>query len=126
MLVLTRKPQETIRIGDHITISILRVKGRAVRVGIEAPDNVRVVRGELTAQGDASPSDRRPARGKDQDSAADKEEGNGESFLPQPKLSTQCVNRILASRRRGPLSERVALATAQSASWHEPSHLPLG
>ncbi len=47
MLVLTRKQQEKIHIGDSITITILRVKGQAVRVGIEAPDGVRILRGEL-------------------------------------------------------------------------------
>jgi carbon storage regulator len=47
MLVLTRKYQEKIRIGDNITITVLRTKGKAVRLGIEAPANVPVVRGEL-------------------------------------------------------------------------------
>jgi len=47
MLVLTRKIEEKIRIGDDITISILRVKGNTVRVGIDAPRDIRVVRGEL-------------------------------------------------------------------------------
>ena len=47
MLVLTRKNKETIKIGDSITITILRVQGQAVRVGIEAPRDIRVVRGEL-------------------------------------------------------------------------------
>ena len=49
MLVLTRKQKECIKIGDSITITILRVQGQAVRVGIEAPREVRVVRGELSA-----------------------------------------------------------------------------
>jgi carbon storage regulator CsrA len=48
MLVLTRKSQQNIRIGDEITVTILKVKGNAVSVGIDAPRNVRVVRGELT------------------------------------------------------------------------------
>ncbi len=48
MLVLTRKYQEKIRIGDNITITVLRTKGKAVRLGIEAPDNVPVIRGELS------------------------------------------------------------------------------
>lgn len=47
MLVLTRKLQEQIRIGDNVTITVLRVKGQAVRIGIEAPRELRVVRGEL-------------------------------------------------------------------------------
>lgn len=47
MLVLTRKLQEKITIGGNITITVLRVKGTQVRIGIEAPRDVRVVRGEL-------------------------------------------------------------------------------
>lgn len=50
MLVLTRKAQERILIGDNIKVTILRVKGNAVRVGIDAPSDVRVVRGELGAK----------------------------------------------------------------------------
>jgi carbon storage regulator CsrA len=48
MLVLTRKLQEKIQIGENITITILRTKGKSVRLGIEAPIEVPVVRGELS------------------------------------------------------------------------------
>lgn len=52
MLVLTRKMNETIRIGDNITITILQVKGRnSIRIGIEAPKEVRVLRGEVIETG---------------------------------------------------------------------------
>lgn len=47
MLVLSRKYQEKVRIGDGITITVLRAKGKAVRLGIEAPADVPVIRGEL-------------------------------------------------------------------------------
>ncbi len=47
MLVLTRKLNEQIQIGNDITITIVRVKGNTVRVGIEAPRDVRVIRAEL-------------------------------------------------------------------------------
>jgi carbon storage regulator CsrA len=47
MLVLSRKQQEQIKIGDQITVTIVRVKGNTVRVGIEAPRDVRVIRAEL-------------------------------------------------------------------------------
>lgn len=47
MLVLTRKTKQQIRIGDNVTITILMVKGQTVRVGIEAPNEVRVLRAEL-------------------------------------------------------------------------------
>jgi carbon storage regulator len=53
MLVLTRKYQEKIRIGDNITITVLRTKGKAVRLGIEAPSDVPVIRGELSFQSEA-------------------------------------------------------------------------
>jgi len=52
MLVLTRKSQDSIRIGDHIKVTILRIKGNTVRIGVEAPEDVRIVRGELPHFGD--------------------------------------------------------------------------
>jgi len=42
--------QERIQIGNNITVTILRVKGSTVRVGIEAPREVRVIRGELSVK----------------------------------------------------------------------------
>lgn len=53
MLVLTRKLQERIHIGENITITVVRIKGNTVRVGIEAPGDVRVVRGEVAARDEA-------------------------------------------------------------------------
>ena len=47
MLVLTRKVGERIQIGDQITLSVIRVQNGKVRIGIEAPDDVRVRRDEL-------------------------------------------------------------------------------
>ena len=47
MLVLTRKTKQQIHIGPNITITILHVKGQAVRVGIEAPRDVSVLRSEI-------------------------------------------------------------------------------
>src|SRR6476659_2845670 len=53
MLVLTRKLQQQIKIGEQITVTILKLKGNTVRVGIDAPRDVRVVRGELPKDGAA-------------------------------------------------------------------------
>ena len=47
MLVLSRKAGETIQIADDIEIKILEVKGDTVRIGIEAPKSIDIVRGEL-------------------------------------------------------------------------------
>ncbi|WP_417739220.1 carbon storage regulator [Rosistilla oblonga] len=47
MLVLTRKAKQQIRLGDDIIVTVLQVKGNSIRLGIEAPRETRVVRGEL-------------------------------------------------------------------------------
>lgn len=57
MLVLTRKLQQQIKIGEQITVTILRVKGNTVRVGIQAPRDVRVIRGELPVSGECADSE---------------------------------------------------------------------
>lgn len=48
MLVLSRKPGEKILIGDDIQITIVRIGPNTVRIGIEAPRNMNIVREELT------------------------------------------------------------------------------
>ncbi len=47
MLVLTRKVNETIFIGEDIRIMLLAIKGNQVRIGIACPDAIPVMRGEL-------------------------------------------------------------------------------
>ncbi len=49
MLVLSRKPGQMLQIGDNVTLTVLEVHGNTVRVGIEAPREVRILRGELDA-----------------------------------------------------------------------------
>lgn len=49
MLVLSRKETQRIRLGDSIVITIVKISGDKVRVGIEAPSNVLVLRDELEA-----------------------------------------------------------------------------
>jgi carbon storage regulator CsrA len=61
MLVLTRKLQQQIKIGDDVTVTILRVKGQTVRIGIDAPRQVRVVRGELPKNGEGAVDEAMPA-----------------------------------------------------------------
>jgi carbon storage regulator len=47
MLILTRRPGESIQVGDNIEISILEIRGNQVRLGINAPSDVLVLRSEL-------------------------------------------------------------------------------
>jgi carbon storage regulator len=62
MLVLTRKPNQSIMIGDDIEVSVLSVVGDKVRIGIHAPQEVPVFRTEIYVEiqredGGAAPTD---------------------------------------------------------------------
>ncbi|MFP6618314.1 MAG: carbon storage regulator [Pirellulaceae bacterium] len=48
MLVLSRKETQILHLGDSITIKIVGISGNQVRLGIEAPREIRVLRDELT------------------------------------------------------------------------------
>ncbi|UGS38936.1 carbon storage regulator CsrA [Capillimicrobium parvum] len=50
MLVLTRKPNQSIMIGDDIEIALLSIMGQKVRIGVQAPPGVPVFRNEVYAQ----------------------------------------------------------------------------
>ncbi|MEO1525151.1 MAG: carbon storage regulator [Planctomycetota bacterium] len=57
MLVLSRKAGEKLIIGDDVVLTINRISGNRVAIGIEAPRNVRIVRGELQRNQVAPTSD---------------------------------------------------------------------
>ena len=60
MLILTRRPGETLHIGDNITVTVLGSQGDQVRLGITAPDDVTIHRSEIYQQiGNVRPSRRR-------------------------------------------------------------------
>jgi carbon storage regulator CsrA len=101
MLVLTRKLEEQIRIGDDITISILRVKGNTVRVGIDAPREIRVVRGELRShvQGDTS-SCNAETTSVDVPESSSLEDGPVIGEAEQADPATTAVRQFIASRAR--------------------------
>jgi carbon storage regulator len=50
VLVLTRRPGESVCVGDDIEVDILEVRPGVVRLGIRAPRDVRVLRAELVAE----------------------------------------------------------------------------
>ena len=54
MLVLTRKPNETIELpGLGVTITLVKINGKYARIGIDAPHDQLIVRGELMVKVDA-------------------------------------------------------------------------
>jgi carbon storage regulator len=69
MLVLSRREKERIKLGDSIVVTVVRLSGDRVRLGIEAPPHVLVLRDELdpakipTAQAQAPPANPGPVSG---------------------------------------------------------------
>ncbi len=67
MLVLARKSKEIIRIGEHITVKVISIRNGQVKLGIEAPRELRVHRGNgvpgPTTPKDAVAGEGRPADG---------------------------------------------------------------
>jgi carbon storage regulator len=52
MLVLSRREGECIRIGESIVVSVVRLQGDKVRIGIDAPSDILVLRKELESKSD--------------------------------------------------------------------------
>lgn len=76
MLILSRKIGQSVLVGDNVTVTVLKVHGSSVRIGIEAPNDVRILRAELP--------ERQPDNGED-DSPQDHRKS------PQP-VDTQAVS----------------------------------
>jgi carbon storage regulator len=47
MLILTRRDGESLKIGETVTVTVLAVNGRQVRIGIDAPTDIEILREEL-------------------------------------------------------------------------------
>ena len=56
MLILTRKVGEAIRIGEVVTVRVLEVRGGQVRLGVDAPTDVRIFREEIYQARDTEPA----------------------------------------------------------------------
>lgn len=49
MLILSRKTDQQIKIGDDITLTIIEIRGDQVKIGVEAPKSIKVFRQEVFA-----------------------------------------------------------------------------
>lgn len=61
MLVLSRKPDERVLVGENIRVTVLKVRGNRVRLGIEAPPEVPITREELCPPRQQTGGDAHPA-----------------------------------------------------------------
>lgn len=74
MLILTRRVQEALMIGDNVTVTVLSIKGNQVRLGIDAPRDVEVHREEIYHRVKAGiPPNPKPAVN---DNGSDESQGN--------------------------------------------------
>lgn len=55
MLVISRKAEQTVVLGERIVVRVLAICGGRVRLGIEAPEDVTILRGELAAVPEGAP-----------------------------------------------------------------------
>ena len=101
MLVLTRKQGEKIRIGDDVVITVVRTKGKAVRLGIQAPTHVPVLRGEIAAA--IAGESHRSAHAAGEESADGDAEGGGESLRKRIESLTCAASSATVLAPRGPL-----------------------
>ncbi|GAA5508731.1 carbon storage regulator [Novipirellula caenicola] len=103
MLVLTRKLDEKIQIGNDITITLIRVQGNTVRIGIEAPRDIRVIRAELEALDETLAAD---------DSVDENPLSEREEAFAHPTMVTGRSKKHAAKRRGQSTSNPTATKTS--------------
>ena len=129
MLVLSRKVGQELIIGDNVRITINRVGGSRVTLGIEAPDDVRVVRGELEPivrafEQEADPSDaaetEKVAKSASVESRSDRRQ-QGAHVVEKSEASAVRFEAGQSARGRGPKSTKSAASPAEDGN---PSRMP--
>jgi carbon storage regulator len=105
MLVLTRKQGEKIKIGDDVVITVVRTKGKAVRLGIQAPAHVPVLRGEIAAA--IAGENQRSAHVGGEESADGDAEGGGQSLQSRLTSLACAASSATVLAPRGPLHAMV-------------------
>ena len=123
MLVLSRKTRQQIRIGEDITVTILLVKGQVVRVGVEAPRDVRVLRAELPVFDEpvASKPVSRPAKAKRAASSAPSASSTtGATQTELHDAASRTSPGLLELRRRGSLASLTRPSSRGGASALRP------
>jgi carbon storage regulator CsrA len=104
MLVLSRKSNQTLHIGDDIIVTIVRVRGDSVRIGIQAPSDVKIMRNELVAkiaaQLDASGSSDAASNGVSPEKASQSTSTQSANTRPTSKNVAKRVPKPAAQTKR--------------------------
>ena len=105
MLILTRRPAETIYIGEQVTVTVLGVVGNQVRFGIEAPRSITIDRAEIyerkkrAAQGNTNGNVAPHGNGSDHPATEEPSEVNG-NVADAPAASAAATGTPQAKVRR--------------------------
>ncbi len=99
MLVLTRKLMERLYIGEDICVTVVRLEGGQVRLGIEAPRSVAVVRAELLPDGGRALQE--AAGHKEQPDTAGAQRKAGFAASERPAKSNEMVGAGVTPRSAG-------------------------
>ena len=99
MLVLTRKIDEQIKIGDDITITVIKLRNNQIRLGIDAPREVRVLRAELeekeTSQSTASVEHKAPVESTRSTPGLNSESLRSQS--PQSRIRNEVIDGLVSA-----------------------------
>jgi carbon storage regulator len=112
MLVLSRRTGEQLVIGEGITLTILKVCGEQIRIGIEAPPAVQIRRGELPPR-PHTPREPRPRPRRNGDKRSGGSRFTHFNVSANPKLPAVVVD---ASNRIRPLAAKLLARRVPSAS----------
>ena len=112
MLVLSRKQAERLRLGNDIVVTVLRIGGDKVRLGIEAPTDVVILRDELQPF-DESPDDgdqqATEVADRDDSAVADRDDSLGNSASARDSKRRRLIGpKLKRSRRRPPKREAIS------------------
>lgn len=124
MLVLSRKPQQQIQIGSNIVVTILEVSGDRVRVGIEAPREIRIMRSEVVRVAEEPLPEPNESAGLEVSSMLGMHEGpSAEKFEPFSVLTAPPKRSLSATSRQpglAPLARHQAPSALNSAPQIRP------
>ncbi|MCC7087261.1 MAG: carbon storage regulator CsrA [Pirellulales bacterium] len=117
MLVLSRKACEQIQIGEDVVVTVLQVKGQTVRIGIEAPKNIRILRSELPS--------RETSDGAQESEAATKASAGPLKFcVTRRTLQAAHLGKVCNSKPTSPLGSHLDARRNLPLSLAEPARDP--